>query len=79
MQIHPKAYLQRMWRLWHFRVLPPEDRDPATRDASPMLICIVVVLATLLAILEVDHHRALLQSFGLLGDPVAIDPIFMSP
>lgn len=78
MQIHPKAYLQFISRFWHFRVLPPRDRNPATRDAAPLLIYIVAVLALLLAILEVDHHRALSQSFGRIGDPVATNPIFMS-
>ncbi|OAF14997.1 hypothetical protein AYJ54_40775 [Bradyrhizobium centrolobii] len=79
MQIHPKAYLQLISRLWHFRVMLPRNRDPATRDASPLLIYIVAVLALLLAVLEVDLHRALLQSFGLFGTPVEINPIFMSP
>jgi len=79
MQIHLKAYLQFISRLWHFRALPPKDRDPATQSASPLLIYIVAVLALLLVILEVDLHRAPLQSFGLPVDPVAINPIFFSP
>jgi hypothetical protein len=79
MQIHLKAYLQLISRLWHFRVLLPRNRDPAARDASPLLIYIVAVLVLLLSVLEVDLHRALLQSFGLLGDPVGINSIFMSP
>lgn len=79
MQIHPKAYLQLIARLWHFRALPPRNRNPVTQDASPLLIFVVAVLALLLAVLEIDVHRALLQSFGLPGDPVGISPIFMSP
>ncbi|OAF19460.1 hypothetical protein [Bradyrhizobium neotropicale] len=79
MQIHPKTYLQLISRLWHFRVFPPRHRDSPARDASPLLIYIVAVLALLLAVLEVDLHRELLQSFGLLGDPAGINPIFMSP
>ena len=79
MQIHPKAYLQLIARLRHFRALPPRRRDPATQAASPLLIFIVAVLALLLAVLEVDLHHAPLQPFGLPGDPVGISPIFMSP
>ena len=55
------------------------NRDPATQDASPLLIYIVAVLALLLAVLEADLHHELLQSFGLHGDPSGITPIFMSP
>jgi len=79
MQLHPKAYRQLISRLWHFRVLLPRNRDPATQDASPLLIYIVAVLALLLAVLEADLHHELLQSFGLHGDPSGITPIFMSP
>ncbi|MGV7216627.1 hypothetical protein [Bradyrhizobium sp. UFLA05-112] len=79
MQIHPKAYLQLISRLWHFRVLPSRNRDPATREASPPLIYIVVVLALLLTVLEIDLHRGQLQSFGMLAAPTEINPIFMSP
>ncbi len=79
MQIQPKAYLQLIARLWRFRALLPRSRHPATQDASPLLIFVVAVLALLLAVLEVDLHRALLQSFGLPNDPVEISPIFMSP
>jgi hypothetical protein len=79
MQIHPKAYLQLISRLRHFRALLPRNRDAADQDASPVLIYTVAVLALLLAVLEVDLHRALLQSFGLLGDPFGISPVFMSP
>jgi len=79
MQLHPKAYRQFLSRLWHFRPLLPRNRDPATQGASPLLIYIVAVLALLLAVLEADLHHELLQSFGLLGDPIGINPIFMSP
>ena len=78
MQIHPKTYLQFISRFWHFRVLPPRDRNPATRDASPLLIYIVAVLALLLAILEVDRHSTPFQSPGHVGDPAGTNPIFMS-
>ncbi|QOZ73461.1 hypothetical protein SAMN05192541_13394 [Bradyrhizobium arachidis] len=79
MQIHLKAYLQLISRLRHFRALPPRNRDPGTQHASPLLVYVVAVLALLLAALEVDVHRARLQSVGLVGDPIGIAPIFMSP
>jgi hypothetical protein len=79
MQLHPKAYRQLISRLWHFRILLPRNRDPATQGASPLLVYIVAVLALLLAVLEFDLHHELLQSFGLLGHPIEINPIFMSP
>lgn len=53
--------------------------NPAAGDASPLLIVTVIVLALLLAILEVDMHSADLQSLGLLGDAFSIDPAFKSP
>ncbi|MCJ9700384.1 MULTISPECIES: hypothetical protein [unclassified Bradyrhizobium] len=53
--------------------------DPAAREASPLLILTVVVLALLLAILEVELHSADLQSLGLIGDAFPIDPVFKSP
>jgi hypothetical protein len=79
MQVHPKTYLQLISRLWHFRASPPRNRDPGSQGASPLLVYIAVVLALLLAVLEVDIHSAQLQSLGLLGDPIGIDPIFMGP
>ena len=72
MQIHPKAYLQLISRLWHLRVLLSRNRDPATREASPLLIYIVIMLALLLTVLEADLHRELLQSFVPLGAPAEI-------
>lgn len=77
MQIHLKAYLQLISRLRHFRALPPRNRDPGTQHASPLLVYVVAVLALLLAALEVDVHRARLQSVGLVGAPIGIAPIFM--
>lgn len=47
-------------------------------EASPLLIFTVVVLALLLAILEVDMYSADLQSLGLMGDAFSIDPAFKS-
>lgn len=48
-------------------------------EASPLLILTVIVLALLLAILEVDMYSADLQSLGLMGDAFSIDPAFKSP
>ncbi|WP_249157942.1 hypothetical protein [Bradyrhizobium jicamae] len=53
--------------------------DPAAGEASPLLIFTAVVLALLLAILEVDLHSADLQSLGLMGDAFSIAPAFKSP
>lgn len=79
MQLHPKAYRQLISRLWYFRALPPRNRAPANQATSPVLIYIVAVLVLLLAILEIDLHRAELQSLRLSGDPVGINPSFFSP
>ncbi|MGY4286259.1 hypothetical protein ACVWXO_005479 [Bradyrhizobium sp. LM2.7] len=54
-------------------------KDPAAREASPLLVLTVVVLMLLLAILEIDLHSADLQSLGLMGDAFSIDPVFKSP
>jgi hypothetical protein len=79
MQIRPKTYLHfiLLWR--SFRdCIPPHDRDvPA--ETSPSLIFAVVVLAFLLAILEVDAHRGELELFGLLGNAYPIPAAFLSP
>ena len=48
-------------------------------EASPLLVLTVVVLALLLAILEVDMRSADLQSLGLMGEAFSIDPVFKSP
>ncbi|MCK1735638.1 hypothetical protein IVA79_17010 [Bradyrhizobium sp. 138] len=55
------------------------SQDPDSRDASPFLILIAVVLALLLAMLEVDLNHAALQSLGLMGNAFSADPIFKSP
>ncbi|WFU26921.1 hypothetical protein QA649_12175 [Bradyrhizobium sp. CB1717] len=77
MQLHPRDYLQFISRLWHFRALPPRNRDPDTQGASPLLIYIVVVLALFLVILQADVYQ--LTSLGLPGNPNGINPIFLSP
>ncbi|MDA9405156.1 hypothetical protein XH79_41320 [Bradyrhizobium sp. CCBAU 45389] len=77
MQLHPRAYLQFISRLWHSLAHPPRHRDPDAQGASPLLIYIVVVLALLLVILQADVYR--LTSLGPPGDPNGINPIFLSP
>jgi hypothetical protein len=73
MQIRPKTYLHfiSLWRSLRNAIPPRHDDAPAA--ASPSLIYAMVVLAFLLAILEVDAHRGELESLGLLGhnDPIA--------
>jgi hypothetical protein len=79
MQIRPKAYLHfiSLWRSLR-DAIPPHDRDvPA--ETSPSLISAVIVLAFLLAILEVDAHRGELESYGLLGSAYPIPAAFLSP
>jgi hypothetical protein len=79
MQIRSKAYLQLilLWRSLH-NLIPPHD-DDASSEASPSLMYTAVVLAFLLAILEVDLHQDELQSFGLVKNDYRIEPVFMSP
>jgi hypothetical protein len=58
-------------------MLPHHDDVPA--EASPSLIYAAVVLASLLAILEVDAHRGELASLGLLGGDCFIQAAFLGP
>ena len=53
--------------------------DPAAREASPLLVFAMIVLALLLAILEVDLHSADLESRGLMGDSFSAAPMFKGP
>lgn len=73
-----RPFLQMLARLRALRGLDG-SQEPASRDTSPALILIAVVLALLLAILEVDRNRSTLQSLGLMGDAFSADPIFKSP
>ncbi|MGY3037072.1 hypothetical protein ACVIIV_006242 [Bradyrhizobium sp. USDA 4354] len=63
------------------RVLRATDglQDTGAREASPVLVLVAVVLALLLAILEVDLNSAELQSLGLMGNAFSADPVFKSP
>ena len=79
MQIRPKTYLHFM-SLWRSLrdAIPPHHRD-VPREASPSLIYAAVVLAFLLAILEVDAHRGELEALGLLGPDHSIQTVFLGP
>jgi hypothetical protein len=79
MQIRSKAYLQFVSWLRALRVLLSPGDDPATRAASPLLTYIAVVLALLLAVLEVDSHSIELQSLGLTEGSFPVDPSFKGP
>jgi hypothetical protein len=79
MQIRSKAYLHfiSLWRSLRDS-MPPHDRH-APAEPSPSLIYAVIVVAFLLAILEVDAHRGELVAHGFLGNDYPIPTIFLSP
>jgi hypothetical protein len=79
MQIRPKTYLHflSLWRSLR-DAIPPHHND-VPREASPSLIYAAVVLAFLLAILEVDAHRGELEWLGLLPGDYPIPAAFLSP
>jgi hypothetical protein len=79
MQIRSKTYLQVVSRLRTLRVLLSPGEDPAAGGVSPLLTYIAVVLAVLLAMLEVDSHSIELRSLGLTGAAFPVDPLFKSP
>jgi hypothetical protein len=74
MQIRSKAYLLMISHLRTLRALLSSADDPGTGTASPLLIYVAIVLALLLAILEVDQHDAELRALGLLGDLTGMKP-----
>lgn len=79
MQIRPKTYLHliSLWRSIRDAIPPHHDDVPA--EASPSLIYAAVVLAFLLAILEIDAHRGEFESLGLLGHDYPIPAAFLGP
>lgn len=79
MQIRPKAYLHliSLWRSLR-DAIPPHHSD-VTAEASPSLIYTAVVLASLLAILEVDAYRGELEALGLLDSGYHIQAAFLGP
>lgn len=79
MQIRSKAYLQFIWLRHLFRgLIPPHDNDAPART-SPLLLFTAIVLALLLAMLEIDRHRAELESIGFVSDNYLVEPTFVSP
>ena len=79
MQIRQKAYLHfvSLWRSF-CNVIPPRSGD-VPEGTSPFLIYTAVVLVFLLAILEVDAHRAKLESLGLSQHDYSIPAVFLGP
>ncbi|MHC2335404.1 hypothetical protein [Bradyrhizobium sp. USDA 4454] len=79
MQIRPKTYLHltSLWRLLRNAISPRHERVPA--KASPALIFTVIVLALLLAILEINAYRSELQSLGLVAGDQSIPTAFWGP
>jgi hypothetical protein len=79
MQIRSKAHEHLISICRSLRdLVPPHDQN-VLAPASPSLAYTAAVLALLLAILELDHHRADLQLVGLMSDRDQIDSIFLSP
>jgi hypothetical protein len=78
MQIRSKAYQHFISICRSFRdLVAPHDQSVPT-PTSPSLAYAAAVLSLLLAILEVDLHRADLQLIGLMSDKDQVDPIFLS-
>jgi hypothetical protein len=78
MQIRSKAYQHFISICRSFRdLVSPHDQSVPT-PTSPSLAYAAAVLSLLLAILEVDLHRADLQLIGLMSDKDQVDPIFLS-
>ena len=79
MHIRSRTYLHliSMWRSLRDAIPPHQDNVPA--EASPALIYAAIVLAFLLAILEVDAHRVELEALGLLASDYPVPAAFLSP
>jgi hypothetical protein len=79
MQMRRKTYLHFMsaWRLLRNAISPHHGHGPT--EASPSLIYAAVILAFLLAILELDAHRGELQALGLRGSDYPAQDAFLSP
>jgi hypothetical protein len=79
MQIRPKTYMHFM-SLWRsLRDAIPPHHDDVPRETSLSLIYAAVVLAFLLAILEVDAHRSELEWLGLSPSDYPIQAALLSP
>jgi hypothetical protein len=79
MQIRSKTYLHMISRLRALRSLMPPHEEPISQEASPSLMFISIVLAFLLAMLEIDLHSVELQALGLSGGAFPVDPVFKMP
>jgi hypothetical protein len=79
MQIRSKTYLHMISRLRALRSLMPPREEPTQQQASPLLMFISLVLALLLAMLEIDLHSAELQFLGFSSGSFPIDPVFKMP
>jgi hypothetical protein len=79
MQIRPKTYLHliSLWRMLHNTISPYREGVPG--QASPTLIYTAIVLALLLAVLEIDAHRTELQSLGLLASNQFVPAALLGP
>ena len=79
MQIRSKTYLHiiSLWRLLRNAISP--HREGVSAAASPALVFTAIVLALLLAIVEIDAHRGELHSLGLLAGDQFIPAAFWSP
>ncbi|MCA6121348.1 hypothetical protein J6500_05445 [Bradyrhizobium sp. WSM 1704] len=79
MQIRSKTYLHfiSVWRSLRNSIAPHDGEAP--RRTSSSLIWIAVVLASFVAILEVDLHRGELESLGLRGNHVPLPTAFLAP
>ena len=78
MQMRSKAYEHFISICRSFRdLVSPHDQGVRT-PTSPALVYAATVLSLLLAILEIDLHRADLHLMGLMSDGDQVDPIFLS-
>jgi hypothetical protein len=78
MQMRSKAYEHFISICRSFRdLVSPHDQSVPTRT-SPALVYAATLLSLLLAILEVELHRADLHLMGLMSDGDQVDPIFLS-
>jgi len=78
MHIRSKTYLQMLARLRALGHSMSHVSEPASQEASPSLIFVVVGLTLMLAMLEADLHSAELHALGLFGFPID-EPIFCGP
>ncbi len=77
MQIRSKAYKHFVSICRSLRELTSPNDVPT--PTSPSLAYTAAVLILLLMILEVDLHRADLQSMGLMSHGDHTDPMFLGP